>query len=437
MLKKFFNLLDFFLPPHVVGGVDITILFRARSIIATGLLGVLILLFLLIGTSWLNVALFIRIGIFVSLLAMLSLIIFMKTRTQKFEYSLNIGAFIQILILFSTVYLSAFSARGIGFFGLICLAPLFLLTAFYFKPFYGFLFFIFNVALLSVVTYFYSANFFLPIQHINFKSVYLLYLFLILISNYLLSYLFIMLNVVLKNELSKQKSLLLESAKFQSLGQMASNLAHDINNPLFTIQGKLHQIRNLLSQDQLDLFKCDNIIEDVEGTILRLSQIVKGISTFARQGYTDQMVSISADEIIKGIVLLSSDRIVQLGITFDIKISPDIKIICYPAYISQVMVNLLNNAIDAIENAKVKLIQVEAFVVDKWIEIHVKDSGLGIDSLIKKNIFDSFFTTKKNAKGAGLGLSISKGLVEIHEGTLTYQRTGNMTDFIIRLPSYE
>ncbi|MBC7427271.1 MAG: GHKL domain-containing protein [Bacteriovorax sp.] len=438
MLKKIFHMLDFFLPSQISDQVDIATHFRARSIVAAGLLGIIITTFLLLGTSLLEVALFVRIGIFISLIALITLIIFLKTRTEKFEFSLNLGAFLQITILFIAVYSSAFSAHGAGFFGLIWLAPLFLLIAFYFKPLYGLCFFFFNVIILSLITNHFEANFFLPIKDLgNFKSVFLLYLFLVLISSYLLSYLFIQLNGLLKEELSKQKNLLLESAKFQSLGQMASNLAHDINNPLFTIQGKLHQIRNLLSQDQLDLDKCDNIIENVEGTILRLSQIVKGISTFARQGHADQMVSVSADEIIKGIVLLGSDRIVQLGITFDIKVSPDTRVICYPSYISQVMINLLNNAIDALEHAEVKLIQVEVFTADKWIEIHVRDSGPGVDPAIEGKIFDSFFTTKKYGKGTGLGLSISRGLVEIHEGHLKYKRVGNMTDFIVCLPSYE
>ncbi len=438
MLKKIFHLLDFFLPPQISDQVDVATHFRARSIVAAGLLGIVVVALLFIGATILDVSLFIRIGMLFSFIALVTLIIFLKTRSHDFEFSLNVGACLQLSILFVAVYLSAFSSKGAGFFGLVWLVPLFLLTAFYFKPLYGVIFFVMNLIVLIIVGDLNHESFFLPIENLpNFKAVFMLYLFLVLVTSYLLAYLFIQLNGLLKAELSKQKNLLLESAKFQSLGQMASNLAHDINNPLFTIQGKLHQIRNLFSQDQLDLDKCDTIIEDVEGTILRLSQIVKGISTFARQGHGDQMVSVSADELIRGIVLLASDRIVQAGITFDIKVAPDTRVICYPSYVSQVLINLLNNAIDALEHAEVKLIQVEAFTSEKWVEIHIKDSGAGVPAGIESKIFDSFFTTKKYGKGTGLGLSISKGLIDIHEGNLTYQRTGNMTDFVARLPSYE
>lgn len=438
MLKKLYLLLDFFLPEHVGEQVDIATVFRARSIVAVGLLGIIVCLILFIGTTVLGVPLFVRIGVLFSLIVFSTLVIFLKTRTTNFEISLNIGAFIQISVLFLAIYASSFSQKGLGFFSLIWLIPLFLMTAFYFKPIYAFIFFVLNIFTLAFAIISFHDRFYLPLEmQLNFKPVFLFYFVLVFVSCFLMSYLFVQLNEHLKEEIGKQKNLLLESAKFQSLGQMASNLAHDINNPLFTIQGKLHQIRNLFSHDELDLDKCDHIIEEVESTILRLSQIVKGISTFARQGHQDQMVSVSADELIRGIVLLGSDRIVQSGITFDLKVAPDIRVICYPSYISQVLINLLNNAIDALENADVKLIQVEALANDKWIEIHIKDSGPGVSPDIESKIFDSFFTTKKYGKGTGLGLSISKGLVETHEGMLKYHRVGNMTDFTVYLPTYE
>ena len=438
MLKKLYLLLDFFLPEHVSEQVDIATLFRARSIIAAGILGIIVCAILFVGTTILEVPLFIRIGVLCSIIVFSTLIVFLKTRTTNFEVSLNVGAFLQVSALFLAIYASSFSPKGLGFFSLMWLIPLFLMAAFYFKPKYALIFFGFNVFVLAGVINALHSNFFMPTSIVaNFKEVFLFYFVMVFITSFAICYLFVQLNEHLKEEIGKQKNLLLESAKFQSLGQMASNLAHDINNPLFTIQGKLHQIRNLFSHDELDLDKCDHIIEEVESTILRLSQIVKGISTFARQGHQDQMVSVSADELIRGIVLLGSDRIVQLGIAFDLKVAPETRVICYPSYISQVLINLLNNAIDALEHAEVKLIQVEAFATEKWIEIHIKDSGAGVASEIESKIFDSFFTTKKYGKGTGLGLSISKGLVETHEGTLKYQRTGNMTDFTVYLPTYE
>ena len=434
MLKKLYLLLDFFLPEHLYGQVDIATVYRARSVTLAGIVSFVFF----IGVTALGSPLFIKISVLCSILSFFSLIIFLKTRTHNFEIYLNVGAFLQVFIINIFIYVGAFSPKGMGFFSLIWLVPLQLMSAFYFKARYSVLFFLANLmTLLFFITNFHE-RFFIPIEAVvNFKENFLFYLVLVFCFCFLLCYLLVQLNEHLKNELGNQKNQLLESAKFHSLGQMASNLAHDINNPLFTIQGKLHQIRNLFSHDQLDLRKCDHIIEEVESTILRLSQMVKGISTFARQGSQDQMVSISADELIRGIVLFGSDRIVQSGITFDLKVPSDIRVICYPSYISQVLINLLNNAIDALEHSEVKLIQVEAIATEKWIEIHIKDSGSGVDQKIQTKIFDAFFTTKKYGKGTGLGLSISKGLIETHEGLLKYQRINNMTDFTVYLPTYE
>ncbi|MGZ3790632.1 MAG: sensor histidine kinase, partial [Bacteriovorax sp.] len=216
-----------------------------------------------------------------------------------------------------------------------------------------------------------------------------------------------------------------------------SNLAHDINNPLFTIQGKLHQMRNLLSRDQLDLERCDQIVESVEATLLKLSQIVKGISTFAREGRGDQMVSISVAELVESNLALAIDRIKNSGIELQIQIDPKAMLICYPSFISQVLLNLLNNAIDALENAPVKKIEVKAYTEKNWTYISVSDTGAGVPKDYEKKIFDPFFTTKTFGKGTGLGLSISKGLVEVHEGELLYMRVDQKTVFLVKLPSYE
>lgn len=438
MLKNFYLLLDFFLPVHIAEQVDIATLFRARMAIAASIVGLIIMGILFFSGVVLGVPLLIRINIATCVLLLCMVMVFLKTRQAKFDTSLNIAAFLQVSVLGWTIYFNAFFFNGMGFFSLMWLLPIFLMITFYFKPTHGIITFFINLVLLGLSFYLFGERFYHPLNELpNFKSIYLMYMMLVFVSCYILSFFFVNLNDHLKEEIGKQKNLLVESAKFYSLGQMASNLAHDINNPLFTIQGKLHQIRNLFSHDELDLEKCDAIIDEVEGTILRLSQIVKGISTFARQSQADQMVSVSADDLIRGIVLIASDRIVQNGIAFDLKITPGLRIICYPSYVSQVLINLLNNAIDALDGQETKTIQMDAFVKDKWIEIHIKDSGPGIHEDIVSKVFDPFFTTKKLGKGTGLGLSISKGLVETHEGQLKYQRSQNMTDFIVYLPTYE
>lgn len=438
LLKKLVRFLDHFLPAQLSSAVEAPLLYRGRVIVAINLVSLIAILVLLLAIIGLGLSLFIDVGVVLSMLTLVGHLYFLKNRTQNFEKNLQIGAIVQIVVITCIVYLTSFSAKGTGFFGLIWLLPVFLMIAFYFNSRFSFYFSLTNFILFFLIGVLNYNHFYEPMENLpNFSLVFFIFLALVIAFTYMMAFLFVHLSEDLQKEVLKQRDLLVESAKFQSLGKMASNLAHDINNPLFTIQGKLHQMRNLLSRDQLDLDKCDQIVESVEATLLKLSQIVKGISTFAREGRGDQMISIGVAELIESNLAVAIDRIKNSGIELEINIDPKAKLICYPSFISQVLLNLLNNAIDALENAPVKKIEVNAFVEKNWIHITVSDTGPGVPKEFEKKIFDPFFTTKTFGKGTGLGLSISKGLVEVHEGELLYERNDQRTTFVVRLPSYE
>ncbi len=438
MMKSLLFKLDLFLPSGLSDQVDLSTLFRARFVIVSTLFGILVLGLFFSGTIILDLGLAVKLRSFFAILTLFSLLIVLKTKHNDFKKFLNIAIAIQIFLLLVLIYVGTFIGHGFGFFTLIWLIPLFLMSVFYFKPLIGFLFIFFNIIMIGFLTKLTHGSYFKSFLYMpNFEAAFLLTLFMVLLFSSMLALFITQLNELLKDELVNKKSLLEESAKFQSLGQMASNLAHDINNPLFSIQGKLHQMRNLISQNKLDLEKCDVIVEEVEATILKLSQIVKGITTFARQGTGDQMVSVNVEELIQGITLLAGDKMLQYKIDCKIEVQPHTYLICYPSYISRVLINLINNAFDALENVENKKIEILALINGKYIDIHVRDNGPGVDPAIAQNIFESFFTTKKVGKGTGLGLSISMGLVKLHEGTLTYSRRGEFSDFLIRLPSYE
>lgn len=437
MLKKLITTLDLFLPEQFSEVVEAPLHYRARVIAATTIISLLAMALLLIVCFMQDLSLGVYIAVVLCMLTFISHLYYLKIQVFNFERNLLLGATLQVSVITFLVYLGVLSLDGMGFFGLLWLIPVFLMIAFYFNTRFSFYFALVNFGLYFAFSYFKFGPFLdLVILQPNFSKVFFLFLSLVMIVVYLLAFLFVHLNEELQREVLKQRDLLVESAKFQSLGQMASNLAHDINNPLFTIQGKLHQMRNLLSRDQLDLEKCDKIVESVEATILRLSQMVKGISTFAREGRGDQMVLISVGELIENNLALAMDRIKNLGIELEMQVDPQVKIICYPSFISQVLLNLLNNAIDALESSTVKKIEVQSFIDKDWIYITVSDTGPGVSKEFEKKIFEPFFTTKTVGKGTGLGLSISKGLVEVHEGQLSYERRGPKSVFQIRLPYY-
>ena len=438
MLKRFLTFLDVLLPAHFSEAMEAPVLYRGRMIVATNIVSLVACIFLLLAVVVLNLSLFAICSIILVTTILLFRLYFFKNVVSNFEKNLLVGAGVQTFVITVLVYLTSFSPRGMGFFGLIWLIPLFLMIAFYFNTRFSFYFSVANLILFFIISSIRYEHFYDPI-HIkpHFPITFLIHLSTVIVFCYLMAFLFVRLSEDLQKEVAKQRDLLAESAKFQSLGRMASNLAHDINNPLFSIQGKLHQMRNLLSRDQLDLQICDQIVESVEATILKMSQMVKGISTFAREGRGDQMISIGVEELIQSNLVLAIDRIKNSGIELETQIDPKAQVICYPSFISQVLLNLLNNSIDALEHSVVKKIEVKAFIESSWVNIEISDTGAGIPKDIECKIFDPFFTTKTFGKGTGLGLSISKGLIEVHEGELQYLRIGERTIFKARLPSYE
>ena len=440
MFKDFLRCLDYFLP-NQFSEVNAQMKTKGRVIVATSVVSLLATLVGWVICLCFSFPLIVHLGIFFCVATYAGQLYYLKKLVFNFKKKLMVGASTQLILLTILVYLTSFSDKGLGFFSLIWLIPLILMSAFYFDSRSSFYFGLGQLVVFVSVCILKYPSFMDPVQRSpDFAIIYLLFLSTIVILSFALAFLFVYLSEDLQKEVLKQRDILHESAKFQSLGQMASNLAHDINNPLFAIQGKLHQIRNLLSHDQLDLNQCDRIIESVESSLLNLSQIVKGISTFAREGRGDQMVAVAVGELIKNNLSFAMDRISNFGISTKINIDSRFNIICYPSFLSQVLLNLLNNAIDAITiNSMVnpKEIEVNAFLQNDWIYILISDTGAGVPKEFEHKIFDPFFTTKSLGKGTGLGLSISKGLVEVHDGELSYRRQDLKTIFEIKIPSYE
>ncbi len=438
MFIKFFKKLDYFLPIQLTESIPIELQYRSRLTVLVNLILFLIHTLVLPFFYFTGASSVLLSFLLLSYITLLGHLYFLKFQPLKLEENLTRGAIINTLIPTLLLYTIGFSNKGMGFFGLIWLIPIFLVNAFFFKTRISFSITLFNFIVYLGFTALKFETFFDPIKNnVYFSKVYYVILTIVLIMSYLITFIFVHINENLQSEISNQKDLLLDSAKFQSLGKMASNLAHDINNPLFTIQGKLHQIRHLLSKDELDLHKCDQIVNSVENTILKLSQIVKGISTFAREGAGDQMVSINASDLIESTLVLTIDKIENAGIILEQKIDPNLTIICYPSFISQIILNLISNAIDALDFANVKKIDVSAHLENGYVFIAICDSGPGVSKQNEAKIFDPFFTTKTFGKGVGIGLSISKGLVEFHDGELLYERVNSFSRFIIKLPNYE
>jgi C4-dicarboxylate-specific signal transduction histidine kinase len=173
----------------------------------------------------------------------------------------------------------------------------------------------------------------------------------------------------------------------------------------------------------------------IEITGRRIEKIVKSMRSFAHGGETELLQVHGVQDIVNASVDLVYQRFIDHGI--ELKVMPmDAKLVCEcrPTQVMQILVNLLNNAHDAVLKLDQRWASLEVFEQSEQVHFVVTDSGKGIAADVVDKLFNPFFTTKDASYGTGLGLSISKSLAQKHKGTLRYDHSSGQTRFILSLP---
>lgn len=234
-------------------------------------------------------------------------------------------------------------------------------------------------------------------------------------------------------EQEKIKSL--HMGRLSLIGEMAGGIAHEINNPLTIIKGAVSLISRKL-QDPNHAEEIPKILEGVgkiQNQVNRMSKMIIGLRNFSRSGDNQIEEIISVNKIFASVEDLCIDKLKTKDVRFS-TLSLDLEFQCNTIQIEQVIVNLINNAIDAIACNNERWIKLEATRAGGFLEISVTDSGFGIPEDIAKKIMQPFFTTKEIGKGTGLGLSISIGIIENHGGKLFLDSQNCNTRFVIQIP---
>ncbi len=237
-------------------------------------------------------------------------------------------------------------------------------------------------------------------------------------------------------ELESARQSHMAAAKLASIGEMAAGVAHEINNPLAVISGKAAAMITRLenaqepSRDMLvETFKKINFCVD------RIARIVRGLKTFSREGSQDPPRILDVREAVQDTLTLCLERYKNNGIDLQVTgLENAIYINCRPVQISQILVNLLGNAFDAVKDLKKPWVKLSLERSHDFLEVRVEDSGEGISEDIEEKIFHPFFTTKEVGQGTGLGLSISTGIAIHHGGSLTLDRKRSRSCFLLQIP---
>jgi two-component system, NtrC family, sensor kinase len=265
-------------------------------------------------------------------------------------------------------------------------------------------------------------------------------------------------------ELQKTQVQLIQTEKMSSLGRMVAGVAHEINNPVNFIYGNCDYLENyvqsLLSliklyqqeypepsskiQEEFTAINLDFMIEDLCKLISsmkfgteRIREIVLSLKNFSRLDQAEKKL-VNIHEGIESTLLILNHRLKQ-GIEIVKNFDKLPLIECYPAQLNQVFMNIISNAIDALQERKEqaqKQIRIQTKIVNNnLIRVIIKDNGPGIDSTIQNKIFEPFFTTKPVNQGTGLGLAISYQIIQKHYGNLDVSSdVGNGTEFVIEIP---
>ena len=233
------------------------------------------------------------------------------------------------------------------------------------------------------------------------------------------------------------ESHLIHAMKMATLGEMSAGIAHEINNPLMIINSKCRLLERKLEQSgEINVEALREDIRKITKTTERIEKIIRGLKAFARTSEQDPFENVEIDLVIEDSLALCRDLLHHADIKVRITSAPGVRIKGRASQLSQVLVNLVGNAIDAMRTLDEKWIQIEAIKeTDGSLRLKVTDAGSGISKEVIEKIMMPFFTTKEVGKGTGLGLSISKGIIEDHGGRLYVDTAAANTCFILEFPS--
>jgi len=170
-------------------------------------------------------------------------------------------------------------------------------------------------------------------------------------------------------------------------------------------------------------------------TCARINRIINGLIGFSRKSEEDPYLVVNLRQLVKDSLDLIEPHYRNNRVSLQVEPVDDaLAIRCKPVEISQVLINLLTNALDAAKNQQDKWVCLQVAATETSVTLAVVDSGHGIPNEIAEQIFTPFFTTKPRGSGTGLGLSISQRILQKHGGTIELDRSAPNTTFVIRLP---
>lgn len=245
-----------------------------------------------------------------------------------------------------------------------------------------------------------------------------------------------------KQALEEKTAQLVQTGKMNALGELAAGVAHEINQPLNAMTIICQDVIRDVDKDRLEVASLRGNLEEAVAEMRRLAEIVSQMRLFARKTTGTQQETLNINEPLEGVFSLIGQQLMLRDIEVVKELSADCQVVGDRVRLGQVFMNLITNARDAVAgNENGKSINVKTFRQQassggrRFVTFEIRDDGSGIPSHLRERIFEPFFTSKEAGNGTGLGLSVTKQIVEEHAGRIELESNeGDGTTFRVLLP---
>ena len=233
----------------------------------------------------------------------------------------------------------------------------------------------------------------------------------------------------MERELRGIQQALLQSEKLAAMGRLTSQIAHELNNPIYGIMNTLELLKTEIPPES----KRRRILELSLSEIQRLSEMLRNMLSFSKPE-EEKRKPVKIDELIEGILLVMEKQMREANIKVETSFGEEIpEVLASTNQMRQVFLNIFKNAKEAMPKGGTLFVRTK--MEDNRVLIQIQDTGVGIPNEIRDKIFEAFFTTKQKVKGVGLGLSVCYGIIRDHGGEIKIKsEEGKGTTFTISLP---